>query len=81
MILGTDTKIRRRRVTLTIREDILRDAKALALNTSQAAEAGIAQALRNAQAGVWLAENQSAILAHNTRVEAHGTLIRARWAQ
>lgn len=81
MLLETDSaqKPRRKPVTLTIREDILREAKALALNTSQAAEAGIVQALRQAQTEAWLAAAQPGIDAHNARVAEHGTLIKPYW--
>jgi len=36
----------RRRINLTIREDVIAEAKALSLNTSQAAGAGIREAVR-----------------------------------
>lgn len=83
MSTETDTipKTRRRPVTLTIREDIMTEAKAFSLNASQAAEAGIVQALRKAKEEAWLADNAEAIAAHNARVEKHGTLLRAPWAR
>ncbi|MFA5952020.1 MAG: type II toxin-antitoxin system CcdA family antitoxin [Hyphomicrobium sp.] len=81
MITNTDAeiKVRRKPVTLTIREDIMRDAKSLSLNASKAAEAGIAEALRKARGERWLAENRDAILAYNTEIEARGVAIQPLW--
>lgn len=74
-------KLRRKPVTLTIREDILRDAKAFSLNTSQAAEAGIALALRKAQGDAWLRENAEAIEAYNRKIERRGIAIPPIWTR
>lgn len=71
---------KRRPVNLTIREDILREAKELNLNTSKAAEYGIVQAINEARAHAWLEENKHALSAHNKRVEESGTLLTPRWA-
>jgi antitoxin CcdA len=81
MITNTDTdmKARRKPVTLTIREDIMRDAKSLSLNASKAAEAGIAEALRKARGERWLVENREAILAYNAEIEARGVAIPPLW--
>jgi len=40
---------KRRPINLTIREDVIRQAKSLELNTSKAAEAGIVKAIKDAQ--------------------------------
>jgi len=72
-------KPRRKPVTLTIREDIMREAKTLALNASKAAEAGIFEAVRKARAEAWLAENAEAIEAHNRRVAERGIAIPPIW--
>lgn len=71
---------RRRSVNLTIREDILADAKSLSLNASQAAEAGIVEAIRQARTHAWRAENRAGIDAHNARVEKDGVLLTPDWA-
>jgi antitoxin CcdA len=71
---------RRRSVNLTIREDILADAKSLSLNASQAAEAGIVEAIRQARTQAWRAENRAGIDAHNARVEKDGVLLTPDWA-
>lgn len=71
---------KRRPVNLTIREDILQDAKDLKLNASKAAEYGIAQAIKEARAQAWLEENKKALSAHNKRVEEQGTFLTPDWA-
>ena len=71
---------KRRPINLTIREDILRDAKALKLNASKAAEAGIEAAIKQAREDNWLAENQNTIAAHNQRVAESGPLLVPEWA-
>ncbi|QJB69290.1 type II toxin-antitoxin system CcdA family antitoxin [Parasphingorhabdus halotolerans] len=71
---------KRRPVNLTIREDILSDARALKLNTSKAAEAGIKAAIIEEREKQWLAENQKSIAAHNQRVEESGPLLVPEWA-
>ena len=43
----------RKRVNLTVREDVLSDAKALGLNASRAAEAGIEEAVRAEKGRRW----------------------------
>lgn len=72
---------KRRPVNLTIREDILDEAKSLKLNASRAAERGIAEAVRRAKAQSWRAENASAIAVHNGRIEQDGTLLAPQWSK
>ncbi len=72
---------KRRSVNLTIPENIIKSAKALNLNVSEAAEAGIRRAIAEAQAERWLAENNTAIAAHNARVEKDGMLLTPEWAE
>ncbi|WP_339826585.1 type II toxin-antitoxin system CcdA family antitoxin [uncultured Parasphingorhabdus sp.] len=71
---------KRRPINLSIREDILSEAKALKLNASKAAEAGIAAAIKQAREDNWLAENQDTIAAHNQRVAESGPLLVPDWA-
>lgn len=71
---------KRRPVNLSIREDILSEAKALRLNASRAAEAGIEEAIRQAREANWRAENRDAIAAHNQRVGESGPLLVPDWA-
>lgn len=70
---------KKRPVSLTIRSDLLREAKSLKLNASRAAEAGIEQAVKKAKEEAWLAENKDAIDAYNARIDAEGTLITPIW--
>lgn len=71
---------KRRTVNLTIRNDVIETAKALGLNASKAAEAGICEAIRQAQAERWLAENRGALDAHNERIAKSGPLLTPNWA-
>jgi len=70
---------KRRAVNLTIRTDILDQAKALNLNASQAAEAGLAAAVKRAREETWRKENAEGIAAHNKRIEESGTLLSPLW--
>lgn len=72
---------KRRSVNLTIREDIIEAAKSLKVNASKAAEAGIAEAIREARGEQWLAENRAAIDAHNARMSRDGPLLMSDWAR
>ena len=62
----------RKRTTMTIRPDYLAAAKRLGITVSEAAERGLRDAIREAEAAQWLAENQTALEASNDWVEAHG---------
>lgn len=66
---------RRKRTNLTVREDVMAEAKALGLNTSRAAEAGIEAAIREEKGRRWLEENREGIKAHNKRLERDGPLL------
>ena len=70
---------RKRPINLTIREDLVREAKALKLNTSQAAEAGILSAIKDAKTREWLKSNRHALAAHNERVDQSGLLLKPQW--
>ncbi len=71
---------KRRPINLTIRADILNEAKSLKLNASKAAETGIMAAIKIAREEEWLKANSSAILAHNKRIEKDGPLLTPNWA-
>lgn len=62
----------RKRTTMTIRPDYLADAKRLGITVSEAAERGLRDAIREAEAARWLAENREAVAAANDWVEANG---------
>ena len=57
---------------VTLTETILAEAKALRINISQAAEAGVAKAVAEKRAEIWLKENKEAIESSNAYVEKHG---------
>lgn len=69
----------RKRVNLTVREDVLSDAKALGLNASRAAEAGIEEAVRAEKGRRWREDNKAGIEAHNRRIEREGTFFTPAW--
>lgn len=69
---------KRRPVNLSIRADVLEEAKRLELNASKAAEAGIVEAVRQAKEQRWLEENKAALEAHNQRVLKEGLWIEPR---
>ena len=70
---------RRKRVNLTVREDVMKEARELGLNTSRAAEAGIEAAIREEKGRRWKEENRDAIRAHNERVEREGVYLPPPW--
>jgi antitoxin CcdA len=70
---------RRKRVNLTVREDVMKEARELGLNTSRAAEAGIEAAIRKEKGRRWKEENRDAIRAHNERVERKGVYLPRPW--
>jgi antitoxin CcdA len=62
----------RKATNVTLGEGLLAEAKALDINISQAAEAGVARAVAERRAELWLAENRNALESSNAYVEAHG---------
>lgn len=72
---------KRRKVSLTIREDVMDSARELSINASQAAEAGIAAAVKKAREQAWLEENREAIRAYNDRIEREGMFFTPDWAK
>ena len=72
-------KVKRKPLNISVREDLIEAAKGLNLNTSKAAEAGIAEAVRRAQEAAWKEQSRTAIDAHNARVEKQGPLLRPAW--
>lgn len=57
---------------LSIRADLLSQAKDLDINLSATLEQALAEAVRQKQRQRWLAENKAAIEAYNEHVETHG---------
>jgi antitoxin CcdA len=57
---------------VSLAEGLLAEAKALRINVSQAAEAGVARAVAEKRAELWLQENRQAIESSNAYVDKHG---------
>ena len=66
------TKALRVAANLSIDAALMKEAKALDVNVSRAAEAGIAEAVAAEKTRLWKLENRAAIQALNDYVEAHG---------
>ncbi len=62
----------RKPTNVTLDEVLLLEAKALRINISQAAEAGLALAVAERRAAQWLEENRRALDSSNAYVEQHG---------
>jgi antitoxin CcdA len=62
----------RRATNVTLPELLLRDAREMGINLSQACERGLAAAVADARRQLWLEENRDAIDAWNGYVAKHG---------
>ncbi|MFZ1772982.1 MAG: type II toxin-antitoxin system CcdA family antitoxin [Rhizobiaceae bacterium] len=62
----------RKAANLSIDAKVLAEAKALDINVSRAAEAGIAAAVSKEKSRRWLAENREALLYYNAWIDEHG---------
>ena len=71
---GVETTLRgtRKATNVSIGQALLDEAKALNINVSQAAEAGLRAALAHKRAEMWLQENVSALESSNAYVAEHG---------
>jgi antitoxin CcdA len=70
---------RRRPMNLTVSEDLADAARALGVNASQAAEAGIAAAVNRSREAAWLKANQAAIDEHAAWLDRHGMPLEPAW--
>lgn len=57
---------------LTVRADLLEEARAYKINLSQTLETALADVVKKEKERRWLEENQAAIDAYNRYVEKHG---------
>ena len=57
---------------LTVRADLLEEARAYKINLSQTLEAALAVELKKRREAAWLEQNKDAIAAYNRHVEKHG---------
>jgi antitoxin CcdA len=62
----------RKATNVSLDAALLAEAKALRINVSQAAEAGLSRAVAEQRAELWLAANREALESSNAYVEAHG---------
>jgi len=62
----------RRATNVTLPETLLREARALEINISQACERGLSAEVAEAKAKQWLQENRAAMDAWNDYVEQNG---------
>lgn len=59
---------------VTIREELLSEAKEIGLNLSQTLEEALEEKLRLSRRDAWVAENRDSIESYRQHVEKHGTL-------
>lgn len=62
----------RRATNVTLPETLLRDAREMGINLSQACERGLAAEVANAHQQRWLEENKGAMDAWNDHIAEHG---------
>lgn len=65
-------KVRKRAANLSVKSELLEEAKRLNLNLSAVLEAALHEAIRQNQREEWLARNRRALEAYNEHVEKHG---------
>lgn len=63
----------KKNTTVTINVELLRIARELGVNLSRTLEERLFEIVAARRREVWLAENQSAMVAYNERIERHGT--------
>jgi antitoxin CcdA len=63
---------RKAATNLSLRDDLVRRAKALGLNLSEIVETALAEAVARAERIAWEVENRDAITGYNERVAKHG---------
>ena len=66
------TKAVRKPTNLSLDSALLKEAKALGINVSRSAEAGIAEAVKLHKRQKWLKDNAGALASSNAYVEATG---------
>ena len=66
------TRSKKVATNLSLRADLVAEAKALGLNLSEVVDAAIEVAVREARQAAWLADNHEAIDQFNEHVAEHG---------
>ncbi|WP_296757133.1 type II toxin-antitoxin system CcdA family antitoxin [Thioalkalivibrio sp.] len=69
---GSAASRTRRATNVSISPHLLAEARQLGINISRAAEQGLARAIAEQRAVVWLEENRAALESSNAFVEARG---------
>lgn len=72
MPIAESRKQARRPTNLSLDNALLQEARALGINVSRSAEAGIAEAVRRSKRERWLNENEAALKSSNEYVELNG---------
>ncbi|MGV0035663.1 MAG: type II toxin-antitoxin system CcdA family antitoxin [Candidatus Azotimanducaceae bacterium WSBS_2022_MAG_OTU7] len=72
MQTGRKEKSHRKPTNLSLDSELLNEAKALGINISRSAEAGIEASVRHQKQLDWLKENTAALASSNDYVEKHG---------
>jgi antitoxin CcdA len=62
----------KRPTNVSLSDPLISEAKALGINLSQAAENGIAQAIRDKKTEQWLIDNKAALESANEYIRKHG---------
>jgi antitoxin CcdA len=70
--LSPQTAMSRRPTNITLPDSLLREARGLKINVSQACESGLAREVASEKAKQWQAENRAAMDAWNDYVEQNG---------
>ncbi|WP_138472957.1 type II toxin-antitoxin system CcdA family antitoxin [Poseidonocella sp. HB161398] len=65
-------QVQRRSTSMTLDRGVLDEARALGINLSQAAEAGLRDAIRAERARLWKAANAGAVADYNAMTEEDG---------
>lgn len=71
-VLAAPSAASRRATNVTLSESLLREARELKINVSQACERGLCIEVSETKARQWLSDNRAAIDAWNEHVEQHG---------
>lgn len=70
--MGVQGTGKKKATNLSLDQELLKDARALGVNISAAAEQGVSEAVRKAKGEAWLEENREAIEYWNDWVDKNG---------
>lgn len=72
MASQSEPRVRKRSTNVSLREDLVQEAKALGIGVSQACEQGLSLAVQKERDRVWIEENRAGIDSWNAYVARHG---------